>query len=188
MSCEVEFNSNGGLPDVMKREYPYGSEIGYLPTPDEFPDLAIDLDGWYTELSGGEKITSTTKVIGDAIYYAHWNNEVSETVYVKFFHYNGSTPYNTIELAKGAKIGGLDVPTRAGYAFKGWFTERTEGVQVFPTKKVYNDLNLYEQWIADTCTITWKPNYDGAQDFTWEREYGSTLGTLPVVNRLGYTQ
>jgi hypothetical protein len=54
ITCEVEFNSNGGLPGVMTREYPYGSEIGYLPIPDEFPDKAIDLDGWYTERSGGD--------------------------------------------------------------------------------------------------------------------------------------
>jgi uncharacterized repeat protein (TIGR02543 family) len=47
---------------------------------------------------------------------------------------------------------------------------------------------LYEQWIADTCTITWNPNYTGSQKFTWEREYDSALGTLPLVTRSGYNQ
>lgn len=31
----------------MKRTYPYGSQIGYLPTPDEFPPGAVGFDGWY---------------------------------------------------------------------------------------------------------------------------------------------
>jgi hypothetical protein len=76
MTCEVKFNSNGGLPGVMTREYPYGSEIGYLPIPDEFPDLAISLAGWYTRLSGGEKITPNTEVVEDTTYYAHWNRYI----------------------------------------------------------------------------------------------------------------
>jgi uncharacterized repeat protein (TIGR02543 family) len=59
---------------------------------------------------------------------------------------------------------------------------------VFSTKRVYNDLNLYEQWTANTYTITWVTNYTGGETFTWKREYGSKLGTLPVVSRLGYTQ
>lgn len=42
--------------------------------------------------------------------------------------------------------------------------------------------------MADTCTITWNPNYSGASTFTSEKEYGSSLGTLPVVTRPGYSQ
>jgi uncharacterized repeat protein (TIGR02543 family) len=188
ITCEVKFNSNGGIPNVMTREYPYGSEIGYLPIPDEFPDKAIDLAGWYTRLSGGEKITPNTEVVEDTTYYAHWNYEVSEKVYVKFFHYNGNTPYKTIELAKGAKIGELDTPAaRTGYTFKGWFTARTGGDQVFATKKVYNDLNLYEQWEAAIHTITWNPNYEGGEIFEWKRAHGSKLGSIPEIYREGYT-
>lgn len=49
-------------------------------------------------------------------------------------------------------------------------------------------MNLYEQWIADTYTITWNPNYPGCETFTSEREYGSKVGTLPIANRTGYSQ
>ena len=42
--------------------------------------------------------------------------------------------------------------------------------------------------MAELCTITWDPNYSGASTFTSKKEYGSSLGTLPIVTRPGYSQ
>lgn len=171
----------------MTRKYAYGEQIGYFPTFDEWPEKAVSFDGWYTE--SGDEVYVDSEVTEDITLYAHWTYSESTMYFVKFYHYNESDPYKTIERAKGARIGeDMDNPTRTGYTFKGWFTARTDGDQVFATKKVYNDLNLYEQWIADTCTITWNPNYSGASTFTSEKEYGSSLGTLPIANRTGYSQ
>ena len=162
----VTFNGNGGTPGIMTRKYVYGEQIGYFPTFDEWPEKAVSLDGWYTSRSGGSKVNEYSEVTEDITLYAHWTYSESTTYFVKFYHYNESYPYKTIERAKGARIGEMDAPTRTGYTFKGWFTARTDGDQVFATKKVYNDLNLYEQWMADTCTITWNPNYSGCETFT----------------------
>ena len=80
---EVTFDANGGKfandePTYMK-VYDNMAEIGEIPDvefvfnrPGDFADDA-HFDGWYTEPTGGEKITSTTKVVKDTTYYAHWS-------------------------------------------------------------------------------------------------------------------
>ena len=74
---EVTFDANGGKfannkPTYMK-VYNDMAEIGEIPDV-EFAD-GVELDGWYTEPIGGEKITSTTKVVRDTTYYAHWSGQ-----------------------------------------------------------------------------------------------------------------
>ena len=83
-------------------------------------------------------------------------------VTVKFFTYQGTEISSLRQtIAKGTRIGELVNRTRTGYKFKGWFTARTRGVQVFATNKVYSNLNLYEQWSSNILEITWNPNYSG---------------------------
>lgn len=168
----VTFNGNGGSPGAMTRKYAYGEQIGYFPTFDEYPDGAIGLSGWKTE--NGQSVNETYEVKSDMTLIAQWNIKVPETVTVNFYKYDGNRyDDKTRTLEKGAKIGELDNQTRTGYAFKGWFTETTGGVQVSATKRVYSDLNLYEQWIADTCAITWNPNYSGGTSSVQNIGYGS---------------
>ena len=64
----VSFDEQGGssVNDITKN---YNSEIGTLPTPKRTNYL---FDGWYTNSTGGEKISSETKILGNVTYYAQW--------------------------------------------------------------------------------------------------------------------
>lgn len=65
----LTLNANGGSTSTTK-ELSYGESYGTLPTPQK--DY-YTFDGWYTAVSGGSKVTSTT-IMGDSdvTVYAHW--------------------------------------------------------------------------------------------------------------------
>ena len=70
----ISFIANGGditFDQFGKRLEP-GSSIDDLP---EITRQGYAFDGWYTEITGGEKISSGTVPSGNSIYYAHWINQ-----------------------------------------------------------------------------------------------------------------
>lgn len=78
--CLVALNANGGKIDttsgqVNTKNYTatYGSKYNFLPTP--IRTGGYNFDGWYTEPTGGTKVTSDTTVTTtkDHILYAHWS-------------------------------------------------------------------------------------------------------------------
>lgn len=118
--CLVALDANGGKINtangqVNTKNYPatYGSKYNFLPTPTRTGGYTFD--GWYTEPTGGTKITSDTTVTTtkDHILYAHWHLtpakapydvklEMDETsVYGKSSFYRlsyGSTEQHTTEI------------------------------------------------------------------------------------------
>lgn len=118
--CLVALNANGGKIDtasgqVSTKSYTatYGSKYNFLPRP--IRTGGYNFDGWYTEQTGGTKITSDTTVTTtkDHILYAHWHLtpakapydvklEMDETsVYGKSSFYRlsyGSTEQHTTEI------------------------------------------------------------------------------------------
>ena len=86
------FNSNGGgTPSASTIKKDYNSELGTLPTVSR---TGYTFNGWYTEKSGGNKISTTTKLTADVTYYAQWTAN-TDTPY-KVNHYlmdlNGDYP------------------------------------------------------------------------------------------------
>ena len=71
---KVTFNGNGGSSTT--KVYKENESLGTLPSTSK---SGYTFNGWYTELSGGSKITSDTKVTGDTTYYAQW----TATTYTK---------------------------------------------------------------------------------------------------------
>ena len=78
--CLVVLNANGGKIDttsgqVNTKNYTatYGSKYNFLPTPTRTGGYSFD--GWYTEETGGTKVTSDTTVTTTKthILYAHWH-------------------------------------------------------------------------------------------------------------------
>lgn len=70
----ISFEANGGdinINQFGKRLEP-GSSIGELPEPTR---QGYTFDGWYNEINGGEKISSSTIPSDDTTYYAHWINQ-----------------------------------------------------------------------------------------------------------------
>ena len=90
----ITFNPNGGTVDVGTKVVESGGVVGELPTPAR---AGFKFDGWFTESTGGTKITSNEIITDDITFYAHWTEINSAEI-------NGKT-YKT--LADAIK----DIPT-----------------------------------------------------------------------------
>ena len=68
----VEFDANGGTLAYPKRRYACLENrilAAVWPTPEKPGDMFL---GWFTAVSGGEKATSETVVVGNVTFYARW--------------------------------------------------------------------------------------------------------------------
>ena len=149
----VTFDANGGKVSQESTAVTIGKPYGTLPTPNR---TGYSFDGWYTEKTGGTKVTETTTVGKDppTKLYAHWtaNN------YLVTLHANGgkiSTPSGGLvntrsyTVTYGSKYPALPDPTRTGgYTFDGWYTEKTGGTKITSdtTVTATKDHILYAHW------------------------------------------
>ena len=149
----VTFDPNGGRVSPTSTAVTIGKPYGTLPTPNR---TGYSFDGWYTEKTGGTKVTETTTVGKDppTKLYAHWtaNN------YLVTLHANGgkiSTPSGGLVNTRnytatyGSKYNFLPTPTRTGgYNFDGWYTDQTNGTKVTSATTVTTtkDHILYAHW------------------------------------------
>ena len=74
----ASFNANGGSCSTSTKSVKCGNTYGNLPTPTR---AGYTLDGWYTALNGGTKVTASTKVTATSNHtlYAHWTCNHSST-------------------------------------------------------------------------------------------------------------
>ena len=157
-------------------------------------------EGWYTSENGGSQVYGTNGkgIIGTNYWdeegkwiytlnslklYARWKEK---TYTITFDANGGNITENTKEVVynstKNNNVSSLN-PTKTGYIFNGWYTERTEGIQVYKNNGSSNansntfwnsnnqwvytdDITLYAQWTPITYTITYNGN-------------GSTRGSTP---------
>lgn len=104
-------------------------------------------DGWYTEASGGTKITSDTKVpnVARLVLYAHW----TPNKYTVHFNANGgSCSKLSAPIQYRDTYGQLPEAKREGYRFLGWYTLKDKGVLV-TSDTVFlltKDQTLYAHW------------------------------------------
>ena len=150
----VTFDGNDGTPSV-------GSMTTTKQKLTSLPDASRSkhsFDGWYTEKSGGTKITTDTVFSANTTVYAHWthtdDNNPPVNYYTLRFETGGGSAipdvretYNTyIDLTKY-------VPTRHGYTFVGWYSERS---LVNKVSDIYltGDRTVYAGWRAVTTPQT----------------------------------
>ena len=143
----VNFDPNGGVVSKASIPVTYGKTYGTLPTPTR---MGYTFDGWYTELTGGTKIVSSTMVGNSAgsTLYAHWK----ANQYTVTFDPNGgtvSTTSKTVTYGETyASPKALPEPTYPGHTFDGWYTEKTGGTRVTEDTvvTVTKDHTLYARW------------------------------------------
>ena len=161
----VIFDGNGGTPSV-----------GSMTTTDQkLPSLpsasrsgSYSFDGWYTEKSGGTKITTDTVFSAKTTVYAHWTYtggggggyNPPVTYYTLRFETGGGSDIPSVREAYNTYIDLTKyVPTWRGHTFIGWYSERslTNKVSgVYLTK----DMTVYAGWRVDENPGT------GANPFT----------------------
>ena len=150
----VTFDGNDGTPSVGSMTT---TKQKLTSLPDAFRSKH-SFNGWYTEKSGGTKITTDTVFSANTTVYAHWthtgDNNPSVNYYTLRFETGGGSAipgvretYNTyIDLTKY-------VPTRHGYIFVGWYSEQS---LVNKVSDIYltGDRTVYAGWRAVTIPQT----------------------------------
>ena len=175
----VSFSPNGGSMETTSMEVTYDSIYGTLPTPTK---TGYTFDGWYTAVTDGTKITSSTKVTTASNHrlYAHWT---ARTYTVYFSPNGGSMETTSMEVTYGSTYGDLPTPTREKFVFDGWYTAATDGTKVTSSTKVKTASNhrLYAHWTKNTAT-----SFDGTIE--WNSADVQYNGTTPYVVYNGSAQ
>ncbi len=185
-SYTVSFNANGGSVDTSSKDVTYDGTYGTLPTPTK---AGYHFEGWYTAVSGGTEITSSSKVkiTSKQTLYARW----TEADYTVAFSVNGGKESLTpIGVTYGGIYGNLPTPTRDGYTFDGWYTASTGGSKITSSSKVTITANqtLYAHWTLTEYKINWNTGtgYTISVVKTTSPNMGQTTGTIYSGNTIYY--
>ena len=166
----VVFDANGGSVNEASRSVASGRAVGVLPAPTR---AGYTFDGWWTMMSGGNKVSASTKVPENVTYYAHWKvNRCTVT-----FDANGGTGGKTVTQNYGTALTAPTV-TRSGYVFMGWFP-------AVPTRVSADNVTYTAQWAVNRHNVNLVLNGGkGAASITVD--YGAKVGDMPVPSRRGY--
>ncbi len=167
----------------------------YPPLP-ELKKEHYDFSGWFTKISGGEKIETdaVVKLKTDTTLYARWAGKE----YTVSFNANGGTvSKDSILFIYGTPYGTLPTPTRTGYRFDGWYNGSGDGAKKITkndTVSLTKDVVFYAHWTPKKPEITFYANggtmyFHGTQGSvcTVPYNYDSPYGELPVPKQEGYT-
>lgn len=85
--------------------------------------------------------------------------------------------------------GELPMPTREGYTFEGWYTEKDEGIEITEESilEKNEDQTLYAYWTINQYTITFDADGGNVSTSSKKVTYNSSYGILPIPTRTGYT-
>lgn len=139
---KVSFNANGGSVGTSPITAQYGCALGTLPTPTRENYV---FDGWFTEESGGDLVTSASvpEDVRDITVYAHW----TLNTYTLSFNANGGSVSETSRTATcNTGIGTLPIPTRDYYSFDGWYTAASGGTAVSSSSIFNTATTIYAHW------------------------------------------
>ena len=144
---QVNFAPTGGTVSRTSKTVTYGDSYGSLPTPTR---PGYTFDGWFTAKTGGEKITSASKVTTFGVHtlYARW----TPRQYTVTFDSNGGTVSTTSKTVTYGETYAsprvLPEPTYPGHTFDGWYTTKTGGTRVTEDTvvTVTEDHTLYARW------------------------------------------
>ena len=177
------FDANGGTVNPLSKTIYSGENYGALPVP---VWAGHDFDGWFTAPENGTVVTNATPFHGTAniTLYAHWTEK--KVVYNLTYDANGGT----------VRTGSGDInsfihsfspgdtyqtpaytPTRFGYIFTGWYTERDGGTRVHPGNDITTEGNftVYAHWEKDTTREVFEKLHYGfinsPTDFGYPSDY-----------------
>ena len=164
----VKYKLNGGSM-VAANPVSYAASLK-LPTPTR---SGYKFGGWYTDAKFKNKVKKLTKK--NATLYAKW----SQPYTIKYVMNKGKN-----HKSNPKKYGGtitLKNPTRSGYTFKGWYTDKKFKNKV--TKVKNKNVTLYAKW-AKNYKITYKLN--GGKNSKSNPKKASGTVKLKSPTRAGY--
>lgn len=143
----ITLDPNGGtLPDGTTNPMTTGTDgklTAALPTPTR---TGFVFDGWFTEQTGGAKVTADTVFNTDATLYAQWSEEKIFTITLDA---NGGILSGSASVSTGpdARLTALPAaPAREGFTFDGWYTAAAGGSQITAATVFQENTTIYAHW------------------------------------------
>ena len=177
----VTFDAGDGTPSVGSMTTT-NQKLSSLPSASRSKH---SFDGWYTEKSGGTKVTTDTVFHAKTTVYAHWTYTGGGyyyppvTYYTLRFETGGGSDISSVQGTYNAYVDLTQyVPTWRGHTFTGWYSERSlknKVSGVYLTK----DMTVYAGWSVDE-----NPN-TGANPFTDVSEKDWFYGDVMFVYENG---
>ncbi|MFA5066875.1 MAG: InlB B-repeat-containing protein [Candidatus Izemoplasmatales bacterium] len=142
--------------------------------------------GWYTDaLLSAKWNFETDLVTEDLTLYASWEAIVI-TYTLTFDSVEGSLVDPIADILPHSTVAAPIAPTKAGYAFLGWFTENTYVTEwIFDTTTVEGNMTLYAKWI-EVFDVTFMVNGGDPIDPLTNIHLGSLI-TPPAAIKTGFT-
>ncbi len=136
--------------------------------------------GWYADEECTEEFEFGQTLEGDVDLYAKWEQADSFTV---SFDSNGGSPVDAQAVTGGELATEPEAPTKDGYVFDGWFTDKACTEAYTFEDEVTENVTLYAKW-AEAVTITLdSTGGELTSDTVFTVAKGSPVGVLPVPRR-----
>lgn len=180
----VTFNTNGG------------PEIESVTVTDRFavaqPDDPVwedhRFDGWFTDESCTSAYDFDTEVSGNLTLYAKWITIIYFNVTLNLnggeIILNGETSQESkvpVRVESGLLLQlGAD-PTRAGYEFKGWFTNSKCTTPFDAENPITKNINLYSLWSVQYLRVEYNPDEAPTNIRTTSVRYGQVAPEYSVT-------
>ena len=116
--------------------------------------------------------------------YAIW----TANPYTISFEENGGTEVADITAGYGSEVSEPNEPTKLGYTFGGWYTDRACTTSVsWPMNMPVNGITLYAKWEINQYTMTFLNDKEGTSVKTITDDYESAIEAPADLTREGYT-
>ena len=140
------------------------------------------LDGWYTDKDCTTAYYFSSKVTGDITLYAKWNINS----YTVSFDSNGGSSVATQSATYNTAASKPADPSKTGFTFAGWFTDK-DGKNAYDfSSKVTGDITLYAKWNINSYTVSFDSN-GGSSVAAQSVTYNTAASKPEDPSRKGYT-
>ena len=169
-SYTVTFNSNGGSA-VKAQTVKNGAKASKPADPAKSGYL---FKGWYSDKSLTKAFNFNSTVKSNLTLYAKWEAKATYTV---TFNANGGTAVKAQSVSSGAKASKPANPTKAGHAFKGWYSDKSLTKAYDFNSAVKSNLTLYAKWETQPYAVLYKDGLLSLQAGTdTDPSHGEVLG------------
>lgn len=155
----VTFNCTGGTAVTNQKVKP-GERIERPTNPIR---ANYTFGGWYTDKSLTTKYDFDSPVKNDLTLYAKWNI----AKYVVTFQTNGGSNVKAQNIAFGSKASKPANPTRTGYTFKGWYSDKGLTKAYDFSTAVKANTTLYAKWAKQAAPTSFKDVPSGEWYTDW---------------------
>lgn len=190
----IYFDNNGGENNVSSKNVSFGDKYGSLPIPTKSGSTFV---GWYTKPEYGTLIdeNSIFDIPKNVTLYANYvegnNIKIYNVILDKMGGIGGT---NQVKVLSEIPMPSIDIPSKVGYTFNGYFTERNgKGTKYYcnngNSTHLYDfdsDITLYAYWVANAYSITLNAEDELNGQNTINVRYDETINNLPTLTKTGY--